>query len=196
MKIYFSLISLILCINLQSQDKMNDSLPYAQITETDKTFTPGTVISRTIDGLGFRYYWASEGLTVDDLTYTPGNEGRSISETLEHIYGLSTVILNTAKKLPNDRTKQPEKLNALEQRKRTLENLKEASDLFAASTDLKEHEIIFETKKGTATYPFWNAINGPIEDAIWHAGQVVVLRRSAGNPINSKVNVFLGKLND
>lgn len=196
MKIYLSLISLMLCITLQSQDTMNDSLPYATIPEAHETFTPGTVISRVIDGLGFRYYWASEGLTEDNLEYAPGNDGRSIKQTLDHIHGLSTVILNAAKNLPNDRTTQPEKLEPVEARKKTLENLKEASSLFAASADLNAHDIIFETKKGTGTYPFWNGINGPIEDALWHAGQIVVLRRSAGNPINTKVNVFLGKLNE
>lgn len=175
---------------------MNDSLPYATIPEAHENFTAGTVISRVIDGLGFRYYWASEGLTEDNLEYTPGNDGRSIKQTLDHIHGLSAVILNAAKKRPNDHTTQPEKLEPVAQRKKTLENLKEASELFAASTDLNAHNIIFETKKGTATHSFWNGINGPIEDALWHAGQIVVLRRSAENPINSKVNVFLGKLNE
>lgn len=196
MKILVLSLTLLLSLTLQSQEKMNDSLPYATIPEAHKSFTPGTVLSRVIDGLGFRYYWASEGLTVDNLEYAPGNDGRSIKQTLEHIHGLSEVILNAAKKLPNDRTTQPEKLESMAVRKKTLKNLKEASELFAASTDLKAHNIIFETKKGTATHSFWNGINGPIEDAIWHAGQIVVLRRSDGNPINSKVNVFLGKLNE
>jgi len=196
MKIYLSIISLILSITLQSQESMNDSLPYASIPDAHENFTPGAVVSRVIDGLGFRYYWASEGLTANNLEYAPGNEGRSIKQTLDHIHGLSAVILNAAKKQPNDRTTQPEKLEPVAQREKTLKNLKEASELFAASEDLTEHNIIFETKKGTATYPFWNGINGPIEDALWHAGQIVVMRRSAGNPINSKVNVFLGKLND
>ena len=44
--------------------------------------------------------------------------------------------------------------------------------------------------------PFWNIINGPISDALWHCGQVVMLRRASGNPFNSKVNVFSGKLRE
>ena len=28
---------------------------------------------------------------------------------------------------------------------------------------------------------------------LWHCGQVVTNRRASGNPINSKVNVFVGK---
>lgn len=183
-------------LTVQAQDRMNDSLPYSSIPEAHENFTPGTVVSRVIDGLGFRYYWASEGLSESDLAYAPGNEGRTINQTLDHIYGLSEIILNAAKKLHNDRTTQPEKLNYTAQRKKTLENLKQASELFASSTDLTDHTIVFVSKNGEVTYPFWNGLNGPIEDAIWHAGQLVVLRRSTGNPINPNVNVFLGKLND
>ena len=32
-------------------------------------------------------------------------------------------------------------------------------------------------------YPFWNQLNGPIADAIWHVGQVVSFRRTAGNSL-------------
>ena len=81
-------------------------------------------------------------------------------------------------------------------KKATLENLKTASTLFASTENLSEHSVIFKRANGESEFPFWNNINGPIEDAVWHAGQVVVLRRSAGNPINPKVNVFLGKLNE
>lgn len=196
MKICLSLLTLMLCLTVNAQEMNNESIPYHSIPEAHENFTPGTVLSRVIDGLGFRYYWASEGLTEDNLAYKPGNDGRSLGQTLTHIYGLSATVLNAAKNVPNNSTTRPEKLEPTAQRIKTLENLKEASELFAASTDLKAHNIIFEGENGTATYPLWNGINGPIEDALWHAGQLVVLRRSAGNPINSKVNVFLGKLNE
>lgn len=195
MKQILTSILFLICLTINAQETMND-LSYATIPEAPENFTAGAVVSRIIDGLGFRYYWASEGLTADDLKYTPGNDGRSLEQTINHIYGLSDMILNAAKNSPNDRTTATKKMSPMEQRKKTLENLKEASVLFAASTDLNSHNIIFENKKGTTTFPFWNGLNGPVEDAIWHAGQLVVLRRSAGNPINSKVNVFLGKLNE
>lgn len=196
MKIYLSLVVLVICSTTLAQENMNDSIPYASISEVPVNYTAGTVVARMIDGLGFRYYWASEGLVANDLEYTPGNDGRSLGQTIEHIYGLSNMILNAAKNSPNDRTIATEKLSSIEQRKKTLENLKEASELFAASTDLNEHNVIFKSKNGTTSFPLWNAFNGPIEDAVWHAGQLVVMRRSAGNPIHSKVNVFLGKLNE
>jgi hypothetical protein len=42
-------------------------------------------------------------------------------------------------------------------------------------------------------FPFWNQINGPISDALWHCGQVVMNRRASGNPLQLGVNVFVGK---
>jgi len=36
-------------------------------------------------------------------------------------------------------------------------------------------------------------MNGPLADAIYHVGQIVVFRRANGNPQNPRVNVFMGK---
>lgn len=195
MKNTLALFTLILSLTLNAQKAMEE-IPYATIPEAPETYTAGTVVSRMIDGLGFRYYWATEGLIESDLNFKPGNEGRTIAETLVHLYGLSSTIVNSAKKIPNDRTVKRETPAIEDLRKLTLGNLKTASAIFREATDLSEYSIVFKNTSGITELPFWNHINGPIEDAVWHAGQVVVLRRSAGNPINPKVNVFLGKLND
>ncbi|MFS4456370.1 DinB family protein [Maribacter sp. 2304DJ31-5] len=179
-----------------AQENTSESDYYAAIPNAPETFTPGTVISRMIDGLGFRYYWAVQGLTEDDLNYRPSKDGRTLAQTLDHIYGLSGTIVSTAKKQPSGTTKKREGMTFDEKIAATLDNFKVASGLFLRTEDLSEHKIIFKRPQGTSEFPFWNQINGPIEDAIWHTGQVVVLRRAAGNPINPKVNVFLGKLND
>lgn len=196
MKICLSLISLMLFTTLQSQDTMNDSLPYATIPEAPQEYTAGSVVSRMVDGLGFRYYWATDQLTDNELDYAPGNDGRTIRQTLGHLYRLSEVIANSAKKQANDGTMKGPELTFDEQRRATLTNFKTASELFVKTEDLNELSVIFKRAKGESEFPFWNNINGPIEDAIWHAGQIVLLRRLAGNPINPKVNVFLGKLNE
>lgn len=181
---------------VQAQTTMNEVLPYSEIPEAPATYTAGSVVARMIDGLGFRYYWATEGLTENDLDYAPGNEGRSIRQTMIHLHGLSAMIVNSGRKRPTDRTEELPELTPEEIRKATLTNLREASTHFLKAEDLNEHPIIFKRGDRESEFPLWNGINGPIADAIWHAGQIVVLRRSAGNPINSKVNVFLGKLND
>ena len=196
MKLYFSLLVILVTSLTLAQETMNETLPYYKIPEAPTSYTPGTVVSRMIDGLGFRYYWATEGLTDENLSYKPSEESRTIAETMDHLYGLSRTIVNSAKKKATDFTVASEELTSIEKRKRTLENFKTASELFRVSENLEEHKVVFIRKNGKAEFPFWNQINGPIEDAVWHAGQIVMMRRAAGNPFNSKVSVFTGNIRD
>lgn len=196
MKTYLSFITFLIVISINAQETMKESLPYMTIPEAPETYTATNVVSRMIDGLGFRYYWATEGLSKEDLKYKPSPEGRSIAETMDHVFGLSMVILNSAKKVPNDRTIEQEQPSKDELRARTLANLKMASELIMSSGNLAEHKIIFKSEQGTSEFPFWNQINGPIEDAVWHTGQIVLMRRAAGNPYNSKASVFTGKVRE
>lgn len=196
MRIQITLLLLLIQYNINAQETMKDSLPYAKIPEPAEEYTAETIVSRMIDGLGFRYYWATEGLKEEDLNYKPSKESRSILETVDHILGLTTTIVNSAKKQPTVSSKKAKEMSFTEKRQLTLESLKIASGLFRNSKDISEHKIVFERDNGKSEFPFWNQINGPIEDAVWHAGQIVVLRRSAGNPINPKVNFFLGNLRE
>lgn len=169
---------------------------YSEIPAAPTEYSPGAIVSRMIDGLGFRYYWATEGLTETDLSYKPSPEARTLRETIDHIYGLSRTILNSAQQQPTDFTQEQVPMSDAEKRFATLENFRKASALFLGSKDVSKHTIVFIRENGSSEFPFWNQINGPIEDAVWHAGQVAVLRRASGSPMNPKVNVFLGKLND
>lgn len=181
-----------LLLNLtNAQNKMEDKLPYYEIPEYSKEYTAGTVAARMVDGLGFRYYWATEGLRKEDLAYKPSVEARTTAETINHIYGLSKTIVNSTLIKPNVRTEEPD-MTFAEKRKKTLENIKTAADILRASKDVSEFKIIF----GTNEYPFWNLLNGPIADAVWHCGQVISFRRSSGNPYNSKASVFSGKVRE
>ncbi|MCW5517283.1 DinB family protein [Muriicola sp. Z0-33] len=191
-----TILIILFAINLSlmsAQENEKGNLPYHKIPDIPESYTAGTVVSRMIDGLGFRYYWATEGLTDENLLYKPSESNRTISETVDHLYQLSLTIYNSAVKEVNDRT-QPRDTNLTFKQKRikTLQNLRKASTIFSTAKDLAEHQIVFKSQRGTAEFPFWNQINGPIEDAIWHSGQIVALRRAAGNPIDPGVNVFLG----
>ena len=167
-----------------AQDK--EILPYYEIPEHADSYTAGSVASRMLDGLGFRYYWATEGLRVEDLAYKPSESGRTSAETIDHLYGLSNFILNSiSTEKSNDKD---EVLTFIEKRKQTLLNIKKASEVLRTVDDVSQ----FDNDR----FPFWNIINGPTSDALWHCGQVVMLRRASGNPFNSKVNVFSGKLRE
>ena len=162
----------------------NDSLPYYEIPEYHESYSANSVAARMIDGLGFRYYWATEGLRDEDLIYKVSESSRSSSETIEHIYGLSKVIRNNV--LSNNKDATKVELSFKDMRKQTLMNFKLVSETLKSTTES------FKLEDSVA--PFWNIINGPISDALWHCGQVVMLRRLSGNPFNSKVNLFSGKV--
>jgi len=192
MKFLFSSLILLTASSLGAQDK---SLPYFEILSEPENFTAGAVASRMIDGLGFRYYWATEGLRTQDLSHKPSKDARSSEETVAHIYEMSILILNATTKTANI-PGQDKKLPFAEMRRVTLTNFKNASANLRIATDqqMKDFKFIYKDDKQTVEYPFWNMINGPIEDCVWHVGQLVSFRRSSGNPINSKAEVFTGKL--
>ena len=173
----------------------SDSLPYRKIPDYPEEYTAESVVARMIDAVGFRFYWATEGLRKEDLAFKPGNDTRTSEQTIDHIMGLTNVIINSFQNNANTQT--GEEISALPyevKRKKTLENLKIVSDILrSGKVKIKDLKIVFKRVNGTQEFPFWNQINGPIGDALWHIGQVVSFRRSSGNPFNSKVNVFLGK---
>jgi uncharacterized damage-inducible protein DinB len=188
MKIKFIIIVLFFTICASSQEQ----LPYFQIPIMEENYTAQNTVARMIDGLGFRYYWATEGLRAEDLAYQPKGEGRSCQETVNHLYDLSNMTLRLTK-TDFIQEVEKEKMTFSEMRRQTLLNFKAFSSRIQASRGLSEFTII---KDGEITVPFFNIINGPIADAIWHAGQVSSFRRSSGNPINSKVNHFSGTIRE
>ena len=190
----FIVLTFLLTSTLMTAQEKKE-LPYAEIPPAPDAYTPGGVVSRMIDGLGFRYYWATEGLRPEDLEYKASPEGRTSEETADHILGLSYVVLNSALQQVNE-PREEESLTFDQKRERTLKNLEQASRIFRSARDLNDYPVVFRGKESNVEYPFWNQVNGPISDALWHCGQLVMLRRASGNPFNSKVSVFTGKLRD
>jgi len=180
------MLMIVIMLSIVTMAQEDNKLPYYEIPDHAESYTAGTVAARMVDGLGFRYYWATEGLKPEDLSYRPSESGRTSGETIDHILGLSNFIL---KNISADKDRSEEKVLSFEgKRKQTLLNFKEASDILRSSDDLGQ----FDNDR----FPFWNLINGPIADALWHCGQVVMLRRASGNPFNAKVSVFAGKLRE
>jgi len=188
-RIYFLLIYV---FSLNVSSSAQSELLYKEIPSYPANYTQSTVISRMIDGLGYRYYWATENLRALDLDFKPDTLARSTFETMEHIYGLSFMILNASKNQVNYR-RDPVQMTANDLRLATLYNLKSASAAMALVENLEELNILFEGSTGRKALPFWYVLNGPLADAIYHTGQMVSFRRTSGNPMNPKVNVFMGK---
>jgi len=195
--LYLSLF-LYFSVSLKAQDLTMDSLsalPYISIEHTPEDFSGNAVLMRMIDGLGYRYYWGTEGLRPEDLAYDPGNKGATCEALIKHIYGLSEVIYNTVAQIPTERTNSVSDLSFEEYRTKTLHNLKAASEILRTNKDLKLEECQIQFKRGEkiSSAPFWNLMNGPLADAIYHTGQIVSYRRTTGNPINPLVSVFNGR---
>ena len=192
MRVYITILSLMISLPTLAQS----DLPYREIPDYPSEYTAGTVTARVLDGLGFRYYWATEGLRPEDLQFQPNKDGRTSLETITHIYELTGTIVNAAKSLPNDNTQPKPTLTFEEMRRKTLENVRDASELLKKLSDkeVSQLKVIFKTERGVSEFPFWNELNGPIADALWHTGQVVSFRRGSGNPFNAKASVFTGKV--
>ena len=178
---------------MKDSTKSNDSLPFSEIGSYSDNFSAETVISRMIEGLGFRYYWATDDLRDDDLLYKPSDDSRSSLEVLEHIYGLTEMVIYAFQgKEYTTETKYD--MSFTEYRTETLLNLKKMHNMLIKGNKVSEVSVNINFGGQSMSFPFWNAINGPLSDAIWHTGQIASNRRASGNPFNSKAQVFLGKL--
>ena len=195
MRLSLFIVTLLLIMNAPINAQETKALPYDQIGSYPTEFNAGNVVGRFLDALGYRYYWATEGITEKDLNFRPSEDARSFQETNEHLLGLSNTILNAALKKPNTGGGNQEALSFEALRAQTLQNIHQASEAFKAGADqnFEEHKIVFQRDNGSREFPVWNVLNGPIADAIYHVGQLVSFRRASGNPMNPKVNVFMGK---
>lgn len=193
---YFLFVFLLAFSNLicaQEQDTM--AAPYHQIPEYPEDYSSGNILSRMIDGLGYRYYWASVDLNETDLNYKPSEDGKTTLETLEHLHGLSSTILNGTLNIANIRPNPPIELDYNSYRLKTLENLKAASEACAnkSAEEIADLKVTFQRGENINEFEFWHMINGPIADALYHTGQLVAFRRASGNPLPAGVSVFMGK---
>ena len=172
-----------------------ESKTYSHIPDHPQAYSIGTVLGRMVDGIGFRYHWATQGLNNTDLEYRPCTTSRSIYDTLLHVYNLAEMLSTTVTGL---RYELPEPSNGLqfdELREESLRILTHISDRFkeASDNEISEMSIKFKMGEQDLDFPTWNVVNGPISDLLYHIGQVVSHRRASGNPIDSKVNLLVGQ---
>ena len=167
---------------------------FKDISEYPTEINNGNIISRMINGLGYRYYWATEKLKKNDLIYRPSKDAYSTKETMVHIFTLSKTVYNTTLSKINERPDIDIPGDYESIRNETLQFLEKASKNFSNlnSEELDQMKIKFIRGVTIKSFPIWNLLNGPIADAIYHTGQIVSFRRTTGNPIDSSVNVFMG----
>ena len=167
---------------------------FKDISKYPTEINNGNIISRMINGLGYRYYWATEKLKENDLRFRPSKDAYSTKETIVHIFTLSKTVYNTTLSKINERPDIDIPSDYENIRNETLQFLEKASKNFSNlnSEELNQMKIKFNRGGTIKSFPIWNLLNGPIADAIYHTGQIVSFRRTTGNPIDSSVNVFMG----
>lgn len=153
---------------------------YYEIPEYPEQVTCTSVLTRLLDGLGFRFHWATEGLRPEDYAFRPAEDVMSVTELVRHVWGLVNWVGISVLGAPHRR---PEEVEAI--RDQVLEIIWELRGAFHSMNEEGLERITIDGR------PFWNMINGPISDALTHVGQINSFRRLSGNPVYG-ANVFTG----
>jgi hypothetical protein len=146
------------------------------------------VFTRFLDGLAFRYYWATEGLRVEDHEFRPAPSSMSTRELLQHVLNLALMIeqcVDNAEARASFESDDPGTL-----RRKTLAVLAAVRDRLSGLDDatFAGHRVV---KRDGSSWPVWNIMNGPLADALTHVGQLNAWRRLNGNPV-APAAVFTG----
>lgn len=169
---------------------------FKEINEYPASLTVANTLLRMIDGIGFRYYWGTQGISESDLSFSPGNEGRTMHETLHHIHYMCLFIANS---LEGKVTSFPEPASSTpfpDVREETLGTLNQIRTLLTSSADedLEVKNLKIAANGNSFETPIWHLINGPILDMSNHLGQLIMMRRANGNPIDARVQPFFCKI--
>ncbi|MCP3916059.1 MAG: DinB family protein [bacterium] len=155
-----------------------------------------TVLARLVDGLAFRYRWATEGLTESELAFRPADGAMSTSELLDHVHKLARWVEGTVRRTLDG---EPDRMDEREPiadgiggvRESTLAYLGQLRAQLVEIEDAELAKIEITGTRAKGPQPFWSMINGPLADALTHVGQINTYRRIAGNPAPA-ADVFRG----
>ena len=66
----------------------HQELPFEDISKTPTELTATNTILRMVEGLAFRYRWATENLSEENIKFRPHPTSMSIEEVNSHIFDL------------------------------------------------------------------------------------------------------------
>jgi hypothetical protein len=166
------------------------SFDFRSLPPGPENVTGSAVLVRMVEGIGFRFTWATEDLRESDLSFRPTPETMCIAEQAGHVLGLVSWVALAAGAIPAGPQKTESPPPFPEVRQQILEVL---SLLRARLADMSDGEIgTIRIGSHAGPVPWPHIVNGPLADALTHIGQIAVLRRASGNPV-PKANVFLGR---
>ena len=164
----------------------HQELPFEDISKTPTELTATNTILRMVEGLAFRYRWATENLSEENIKFRPHPTSMSIEEVNSHIFDL----VDSTFRVFGGEKQNKETLNSFHEiRKANLFLLKKLVNLLR---EMNDSELAEMEKNTSRKLPFWYWINGPLADALTHVGQITSWRRISGNPQLKGVNVFIG----
>jgi len=166
---------------------MKNDLPYHSIPISPLEVNAPNIIARMVDGLAFRYRWATEGLKQAELSFKPSEDSMDLEKLLHHVYDL---CFRTDAKFGGviEQNKSIQSLESL--RASSLQHSSNLSQRLKAMTDSEFTKMM---EGDDSQYSFWYTLNGPLADALSYVGQILSWRRILGNPQREGLNVFLGK---
>ena len=154
---------------------------YTSIPKYPNNITAQSILVRLLDGLAFRFRWATEDLRPEDYEIRPAPDCMSIWELVRHIWGLVNWVSIS---MDTERFRKVDDVQLT--RKNILQKIQLQRKALLAMSNEDLNRVTIDGN------PFWQIINGPITDALTHVGQINSFRRLSGNPTPS-ANVFLGE---
>jgi hypothetical protein len=163
-------------------------LPYSRIPDPPEEMTASNVLIRMIDGIGFRYRWATEELNEENMGFQPCDSSMDMNALMKHINGL----LNVSEAYITGNDMAPVRDVRLDERR--IDTLAAVIRIREALSELDDEYLskrMYKPPWREDEYPIWTLINGPLSDTLTHIGQIASWRRIHDNPILG-ANVFDG----
>ena len=164
----------------------NQELPFKDISQTPLELTATNTLLRLVEGLAFRYRWATQNLSEENIKFRPHPTSMNIEEVNNHIFDL----VDSTYRVFGGEKQNKESLNSFQKIREA--NLFLLKKLVTLLREMNDSELVEMEKNTSRKLPFWYWINGPLADALTHVGQITSWRRIAGNPQLKGVNVFIG----
>ena len=166
----------------------NQELPFDDISKTPNDLTATNTLLRMVEGLAFRYRWATENLSEENIKFKPHPTSMSVEEVNAHIFDL----VDSTNRVFGGEKQNKDSLNSFH--KLRIKSLNILADLSERLKEMSDEDLSEIEKNTSRKLPFWYWINGPLADALTHVGQITSWRRIAGNPQLKGINVFIGTI--
>ena len=103
----------------------NKEIPFEDISKIPTELTATNALLRVVEGLGFRYRWATENLSEDNIKFRPHPTSMNIEELNAHIFDL----INSTFRVFGGEKQNIDSLNSFQQiRKKSLFILEDLSE--------------------------------------------------------------------